>query len=176
MQKFRSGANRGFTLIELLIVIAIIGFLAAAILVAVDPVKRTQQARDAKRWSEVNAVLNAILTNQVDERATFTGTASAPIVATVDQMIVGGTTTLDDVTCSTVATSCPDATIDPTDCVVNLGGLVDEYIAALPVDPIGADGDYDDANTGYYLNKTSNGRIKIGACNSEQENAISVKR
>jgi len=34
----------GFTLIELLIVIAILGILAAAVLVAINPAKRTRQA------------------------------------------------------------------------------------------------------------------------------------
>jgi len=72
--------NKGFTLIELLIIIGIIGFLAAAILVAVDPVRRIQEARDSKRWAEVNAILNAILTKQVDERAYYQGYSTAPIL------------------------------------------------------------------------------------------------
>ncbi|MFA6604130.1 MAG: prepilin-type N-terminal cleavage/methylation domain-containing protein, partial [Patescibacteria group bacterium] len=55
----RLRSAKGFTLIELLIIIGIIGFLASAILVAVDPVKRIQDARNAKRWSEVNGILNA---------------------------------------------------------------------------------------------------------------------
>lgn len=82
--------NKGFTLIELLIVIGIIGFLAAAVLVAVDPVKRIQDARDARRYSEANAILNAILTKQVDDRALYSGTALAPIItsATNSQVIV----------------------------------------------------------------------------------------
>ena len=43
----------GFTLIELLIVIAILGILAAAVLVAANPGKRTKQARDAARKNDI---------------------------------------------------------------------------------------------------------------------------
>lgn len=83
----RTASRRdGFTFIELLIVIGIIGFLAAAILVAVDPVKRIQDARDARRYSDINAILNAILKKQVDDRVLFEATrpgapaGEAPII------------------------------------------------------------------------------------------------
>lgn len=94
------GHEKGFTLIELLIVIGIIGFLAAAVLVAVDPVKRIQDSRDSRRHSEVNALLNAILNQQVDAGAYFPGdktTGSAPFTehATDVQVIVKSTTAID---------------------------------------------------------------------------------
>ena len=52
-------ARHGFTLIELLIVIAILGILAAAVLVAINPGKRTAQARDAQRKNDISAIANA---------------------------------------------------------------------------------------------------------------------
>lgn len=86
--------SKGFTLIELLIVIGIIGFLAAAVLVAVDPVKRIQDSRDARRYSEANALLNAVLTKQVDDRRLYDAVTDAPIItsATNSQVIVTSTT------------------------------------------------------------------------------------
>lgn len=51
---------RGFTLIELLIVIAIMGILAAAVLVAINPLKRQQQARDASRKSDIGQIASAL--------------------------------------------------------------------------------------------------------------------
>lgn len=48
--------RHGFTLIELLIVIAIIGILAAAVLVAIDPAKRTNQARDSARKNDIGSL------------------------------------------------------------------------------------------------------------------------
>jgi prepilin-type N-terminal cleavage/methylation domain-containing protein len=52
-------AKRGFTLIELLIVIAILGILAAAVLVAINPAKRQKQARDSKVKSDIGQVATA---------------------------------------------------------------------------------------------------------------------
>ena len=54
--KFR----KGFTLIELLIVIAILGILAAAVLVAVNPAKRQKQARDSARKSDIGQLATAL--------------------------------------------------------------------------------------------------------------------
>ena len=51
---------RGFTLIELLIVIAIMGILAAAVLVAIDPAKRQKQARDSARKSDIGQLASAL--------------------------------------------------------------------------------------------------------------------
>jgi len=45
--------SKGFTLIELLIVIAVIGVLAAVVLVAIDPVQQLARGRDAGRKSAV---------------------------------------------------------------------------------------------------------------------------
>lgn len=49
-------SRRGFTLIELLIVIAILGILAAGILVAVDPVDKINQANDSKVQNDVSGI------------------------------------------------------------------------------------------------------------------------
>jgi len=50
----------GFTLIELLIVIAILGILAAAVLVAVNPAKRQRQARDSARKNDIGQMATAL--------------------------------------------------------------------------------------------------------------------
>ena len=52
--------SKGFTLIELLIVIAILGILAAAVLVAINPGKRTRQAQDAKRKNDIGAIATEV--------------------------------------------------------------------------------------------------------------------
>ena len=53
-------SNKGFTLIELLIVIAIIGILAAAVVLVLNPGQIFAQARDSQRISDMATVNNAI--------------------------------------------------------------------------------------------------------------------
>lgn len=52
--------QKGFTLIELLVVIAIIAILATVVFVALDPVTRFADARDSRRWNDVNSLLTAV--------------------------------------------------------------------------------------------------------------------
>ena len=52
--------KKGFTLIELLIVIAILGILAAAVIVVLNPGQLLAQARDAQRLSDLDSVKSAI--------------------------------------------------------------------------------------------------------------------
>lgn len=52
--------RKSFTLIELLIVIAILGILAAAVLVAINPGKRMKQATDSKRKNDLSQLVNAL--------------------------------------------------------------------------------------------------------------------
>ena len=190
-----TSTKRGFTLIELLIVIAIIGFLMAAILVAVDPVKRTQQARNTKRWAEVNAVLNAVLTKQVDERQPFNGETTAPLITsdTYYQVIVRNDT---GIVCDQLGNrpGCGkllDTSGANRNCVVNLKDVAPAYIAVLPLDPLGVGNTacgsgsgcatvggvgIGDFNTGYYVQRSPEGRLEIGACYPDLSEPIQVKR
>lgn len=74
---------RGFTLIELLIVIAILGILAAAVLVAVNPAKRQNQAKDSQTKSDIGQIATAL-------QAYFTtpGSGSYPSAAEGLQLLV----------------------------------------------------------------------------------------
>lgn len=154
--------NKGFTLIELLIVIGIIAILAAIIYVAVDPARRLGEARDADRWSSVNAVLNGILKFTVDSGGNLPANLAAIAVGTFH--VLGTDTTGCDLICGaqTTAVAC-----------LNLSGdLVDTYLSSIPEDASsGSIG-----NTDYYITKSSSGRITVGACDPEEATAISVTR
>ncbi len=80
--------NRGFTLIEILVVIAIIAILAAIVLVAINPAKRFQDARQSQRQANVEAILSAIQQNMVDNKGIFTCTI--PTTTTTMRTTSGG--------------------------------------------------------------------------------------
>ncbi len=52
-------SSKGFTLIELLIVIAILGILAAGVLVAIDPVDKINAANDSKAQADIGSFASA---------------------------------------------------------------------------------------------------------------------
>jgi type IV pilus assembly protein PilA len=67
-QKF---SQKGFTLIEILVAIGIIAILATIVLVAINPGRQFAQSRNTQRVSNVNAVLNAVGQNMVDNKGVF---------------------------------------------------------------------------------------------------------
>lgn len=170
--------KKGFTLIELLIVIGVLGILAGIILVAVDPAKRLRQARDARRFSEVNSLLNAILNYTVDNKGILPGdlaNATTTSPSSPYGYIIGTSTNTCDIGCSDSGNPTWEACIDFND------DLVDEYIAELPIDPLGTHATdtsvvFDAARTGYYVTRSANGRVEVGSCNAEIESSIKIKR
>jgi len=150
--------REGFTLIELLIVIGVIAILAGIIYVAVDPARRLAEARNAERWSSANAVLNAVLKYTVDQAGQLPATATAIDNAAGTVQIIGEGGAACPVTCS-------GETVAPTNCFVSGldTDLVDNYLAAIPQDP--SNGSAND--TRYFINKSANGRITVGACDEE---------
>ncbi len=152
--------KKGFTLIELLVVIVIISILAAIIFVAVDPGTRFGDARDSRRRAEVVSILNAVLKYQVDND----GDLPTGIDAVTVSSQVLGTGSGCDITCTDATTvePCEDLSAD----------LVDTYLAAIPTDPDTGTA----ANTDYYINKTTGGRILVGSCDPENAGTIKVTR
>ncbi len=63
--------NKGFTLIELLIVIAILGVLAAAVLVAINPLEQLARARDGGRKDTVGQLGRAVQAYYTGQNAVY---------------------------------------------------------------------------------------------------------
>mgnify|MGYP001559804535 FL=1 len=159
---YASRHERGFTLIELLIVIAIIAIIAAGVFVALDPAQRFQEARDSQRWSDVNAVLNAVKTDQVDNGGSYV--ASVAALTDGNYYIIG----TDVVGCNAGCT----AQVTQAACV-DLTALVTEgYLGSVPTDPSGGTA----AKTDYYLMKSATDIIEAGACDPEAAATITVSR
>ncbi|OGL72560.1 hypothetical protein A3F28_00435 [Candidatus Uhrbacteria bacterium RIFCSPHIGHO2_12_FULL_57_11] len=154
--------RKGFTLIELLIIIGIIAILFAVILIAVDPVRRFAEARNAVRREDVRDILEAILEYTTDFKGNYpSGIDNSP----GSVQVLGTYTSGCDSTCTATSpaeTSCLD--ISPS--------LVETYLSEIPPDPAyGSAG-----NTDYYVDKTTGGRIIVGACDPERGETIKVAR
>lgn len=171
--------TEGFTLIELLIVIAIIVILAAVVFVALDPLKRFSDARDARRWSDADAIISAIKLYQVDNGGSYPSTVAGETSAQVYQIGTDATlcSTKDgagaNLTCDTAIAAGSTACIDLTDLVT--GG----YLAAIPVAPSNASATtpntFSDGKTGYTITRTGN-NITVASCVHEGSQEISIKR
>lgn len=159
--------GRGFTLIELLIVIAVIAILAAVAFVALDPLTRFRDARDAHRWSDVSALLNALKSDQVDNRGAYLASVTA---MTAGQVYMVGTDVAD---CNTY--TCDTAVTGAATCV-SLAGLVTAgKMGSIPMSPNGA-GTWTAGHTGYTLQRDATGILTARACESENTTEISLSR
>jgi len=163
--KKNSKTKNGFTLIELLIVIAIIAIIAAVVFVALDPLKRFQDSRDAARWSNISFLLSAIKIDQVDNGGYYL----PEISTTTDDVVymIGSASS----GCDAQNAYC-DVDVTTTTACVDLSGLVTEgYLGSVPVGPNG-DGSWSTSTTGYTLEKSSTGIITIRSCESENVDGI----
>lgn len=106
MNTIHKNRKRGFTLLEIILVIAAIGILAAIVLVAINPNRQINQARQAAISSEKNAIEKALQQELID-----TGSYPSSIDG-VQRKICSSTVTAD----------CIDITAD----------LAPTYISSIP--------------------------------------------
>lgn len=152
MQK-NNKKQKGFTLIEILIVIGILAILASVVIIAMNPARQFAQARNSQRRSDINAILNAVHQNMVENEGTFDfsdcGALSFP----------------------STATEISSASTDLCDC------LVPTYIAEMPYDP--EDGSYTSCgsySTGYNISSSTTDRITVSAPSANLGKTIEVTR
>jgi prepilin-type N-terminal cleavage/methylation domain-containing protein len=175
----KSGA--GFTLIELLIVIAIIAILASVIFVALNPLKRFRDSRDAVRYEDVRNIMDAISLYQIDNDGQSLEAINELADNIVYMIVDGNSSAAMSNGCDDNDTIC-DSNVHSDASCVDLDGLVDSgYLADIPVSPVGDvtwdDGDTNgDEGTGYTLMTSSSGAILIQACESEDADEIKILR
>lgn len=148
-------SKKGFTLIELLVVIAIMSILATVVFVALDPVKRFADARNSRRFSDVNSILTAIHEYIVDND----GAMPAGITTSEKQLgtcAAGGATS-----CSGAQAACLDMT-----------SILAKYLKSIPLDPNGGTV----ATTKYSVVADANNIVTVKACAAENSVAVEVSR
>ncbi len=151
--------QKAFTLIEILLVIGMIAVLATVVFVALDPAKRFQDTRNAKRSTDAQSILSAIQTSIIDTQGTLPSG-----ITTVEKQV------------GTAATGCAIATggcsvVGATDCV-NLSVTLAKYLKTIPQDPSGGT----QALTRYSVAVDANGIVTVKACGAEGGAIISASR
>lgn len=146
--------SRGFTLIEILLVIGLIAILAAIVIIAINPARQFAQARNTQRSSDVNAILNAVHQNMIDNDGIWSCSVALPTSTTV----ISSTTT----------------GVDIGSCLSNT------YMAEIPYDP-GSTANYYTSPTDYHsgysiIESTTTGRVTVSASAAELSKTISVTR
>jgi prepilin-type N-terminal cleavage/methylation domain-containing protein len=132
--------RKGFTLIELLIVIAILGVLAAAVTIVLNPAELLAQARDGQRISDMDTIRTAVSTYL--SQATSTPNLDAVPFGTAGGCSFANGTSTAPFNGSAAACTAPSAvnmrTVSGAGWVdVNFSGLPGgSPLATLPVDPV----------------------------------------
>lgn len=150
--------QKGFTLIEILLVIGIIAVLATVVIVALDPAKRFADARDARRLSDIQSILNATQQYIIDNK----GVLPSGLDTTERQL---GTASSG---CS-ISGNC--GVSGDGDCLDLSGGLA-KYLKEMPYDPQNGSS----STTHYSIVADSNGIVTVTACDSVDTTIASVSR
>ncbi len=154
--------KQGFTLIELLVVIGILAILLAITLIAINPNKHFQDTRNAKRASDVSALLDAIYEYQSANSGSLPPSVQAASIPAASKV---SSTDID--LCDVVPTYLADLPLDPdttaTGSSIN-GGPTPCNVSTTSYD------------TGYEIQKSTNGRFTVSAPSAEGGATISVTR
>ena len=140
--------KKAFTLIELLVVIAIIAVLATVVFVALNPTKRFTDARNSRRYSDVETILTAIHEFAVD------GGGALPTGITTSEKQLGTCVSGGATLCAGAAAACLD---------LSGGTLLGKYLKTIPFDPQQTTG----ATTGYSVIVDANGIVTVTSCAAE---------
>lgn len=145
----------GFTLIEILLAIGILAILATSAIIAINPARQFAQARNTQRWSDVNAIMNAVYQYSAGHKGAFPPDI---LISDIPYDI-----------CYANAQSCST--------MIGIPSLTDGsvYLTTLPVDPSCPDSCASNV-IGYNISINSQGRVYISAPHAELGETIELVR
>jgi len=151
---FTKKSTKGFTLLEILLVVGIISVLAGIVIIAINPGRQLAQVRNTERRSDIKQIYNAVQQFYIDKK--YYPASTTDYVSSLLQICDTSTSTYPS------GLSCSG--------LVDLSQLVPTYITAIPVDPQGPVS----GGTGYWLGKTSTGRIVLNSERAELGATIAI--
>jgi prepilin-type N-terminal cleavage/methylation domain-containing protein len=153
-------SKKGFTLMEILLVIGIIATLAVIVFVVLDPAGRFQDARNARRRTDVETISSAIHQYIIDNKGTLPdGIQSA-------ELQIGKQT--DNMECAYYSDYC---NVGNNECL-DLSNSLAKYLKTIPFDSQNGS----EFTTHYMVQMDENFIITVRACDAEGGNDISVSR
>ena len=149
--------KKGFTLIELLVVISIIALLSVVVFVALNPVKRFQDARNSRRWSDVDNILTAVHESIVDNGGALPAGLTTGMAETQLGSCLSGGATL----CTGAAAAC-----------VNLATPLAKYLKSMPIDSQTGVA----STSAYSITVDANNIVTVKSCSAENSAVIEMSR
>lgn len=148
--------KRGFTLLEILLIIGIIATLVLVVIVALDPVKRFEDARNSRRLSDIQNILSAVQQYAVDNDGVI------PDGITSHERQLGTLKERCDLSTNVCSANDPSC--------VNLSTTLARYLKEMPFDPQNGSAE----TTRYSITIDSNNIVTIKACDSTNGTIASV--
>jgi len=150
---------KAYTLIHLLLFIGVVTIIGLGVFILLNPNQRIKDAKDAKRFDDVELLLNSIHQYKNDNQGSlppgFTTGMNERQIGTADSGCV-----IETNGCATINPSC-----------IDVESSLSKYFKTVPIDP-----DRTKEKTGYTVSVDSNNIITIKACGSENAAPISVSR
>lgn len=139
----------GFSVTEFIIAVAVMGILAAILIVLLKPSIRVGEGLDAQRRQDLQTIAKALEYYAADHNGNLPSFFSSSTVGVGQKSPI----------CSTAGTkSCGDQT--RACIVVNSPDFIGVYLASLPIDPDKTDA----TDSGYFLTRTDENTLALGVC------------
>lgn len=146
--------QKGFTLVEMLIVVTILAVLVATVVAAINPAKVIAEARNARRWGDVNATMTGIY------RYVIENSSNIKQISTQEMQLGSATDGCNN--------NCPNALKECLDLSSTLKG----FLPIIPTDPLVGTSE----RTGYSVKRDEFNVVTVNACKAENGLVIKMAR